>query len=494
MVSKDEYIQTVIKQGDEGSALLRARTAETLNNSEFVDVVDNKAVVRVPEGHVAVVHAATGDPNEDDVTHTASLVERLVDQAKKADIIPVGFANIVDSPTGDTEILSAIADQLSERANHHKIAVLNGENAILGPIVNASANISGAMISIAPKRSDFVKRARNGNNVTIQGVGQRIEYAFFDPQGQAVYINVDGVGTKTKFYEMTGQYHLAIDDLLAMNLDDTGKSGAVPRVVAIIAEFSHEHNDIFLNFLRHTSIRANEINFVSILLNEIVGDRLKAYWDGIIAFNLNGAVVSTIDEDMLENPLQSYAGDTVIAIRGKPNPRSNGISSKRKGMDIIGESLSKRYGVKHYSAADEGKHFLEFLAQPSTILYPLFRHLIDARAVSNVYHMSGGAFNGKFAKPLAEAGLYAELKNLFPADTREETLRQVLEMSQKDAYGQWPMGHDGFITTKTPGQAIAIITAHGLEGKTVGKVKRSTKTGLSLTTPSGDTVYFSGKD
>ena len=67
-------------------------------------------------------------------------------------------------------------------------------------------------------------------------------------------------------------------------------------------------------------------------------------------------------------------------------------------------------------------------------------------------------------------------------------------MSQKDAYGQWPMGHDGFITTKTPGLAIAIITAHGLEGKVVGKIEKNSQSGVKLTTSSGDTVYFSGKD
>lgn len=492
MASTDEYIQQVIAKGDEGSALLRARTVETLKNSGHVKIVDDKAVVHVPEDHVVVVHAATGNPiDTDPESHARSLVINLLDQANHAGITPVGFANIVDSQTGDLAVIEKIAEGLDTRLVSSNVAILNGENAILGPIVNGvQANIAGAMISIAPKESDFVKKSGNRNNLTIPGASQRIEYAIFDPQGQAVYINADGVGTKTKFYEMTGQYHLAIDDLFAMNLDDAIKAGAIPKVVAVMAEFTGQPNDEEL--IKQLEKRASECGVIPIYTSRNIGKRLAGFKEGVLAFNLNGAVVSTIDEDRLKNPLQSYEGDTVIAIRGQPNPRSNGISSKRKAMDMIGAELTKLSGADHYSETEVGKHFLEFLAQPSTILYPVFRRLIDEQAATNVYHMSGGAFNSKLAKPLVDAGLYVELTNLFPPDPREETLRQVLDISQRDAYGQWPMGNDGFITTKTPGLAIAIITAHGLEGKVVGKVERRTEKGLLLTTPSGETVYFWG--
>jgi len=489
MASTDEYIRQVIAKGDEGSALLRARTVETLKNSGHVKIVDNKAVVHVPEDHVAVVHAATGNPIDiDPESHARSLVINLLEQADKAGITPVGFANIVDSQTGDLAVIEDIARGLNVGAERAKIAVLNGENAILGTIVNGvPANISGAMISIVRRDSEFAQ----GNINAGRDIGG-VTYAIFDPEGQAVYINADGVGTKTKFYEMTGQYHLAIDDLIAMNLDDAVKAGAIPKVVAVMAEFTDQPKDGEL--IKQLEKRASECGFVPIYTSRNIGKRLVGFKEGVLAFNLNGAVVSTIDEDRLKNPPQSYEGYTVIAIRGKPNPRSNGISSKRKAMDMIGAELTKLSGAAHYSETEVGKHFLEFLAQPSTILYPVFRHLIIKGAATNVYHMSGGAFNGKFARPLAQADLFAKLNNIFPPDPREETLRQVLEMSQKDAYGQWPRGNDGFVTTTTPGPAIAIIAAYGLEGKVVGKIERSTKKGLEFTTPSGDTVYFSGKD
>jgi len=486
MASTDEYIQQVIAKGDEGSALLRARTVETLKNSGHVKIVDDKAVVHVPEDHVAVVHAATGNPMDiDPESHAQSLVTNLLEQADKAGITPVGFANIVDSQTGDLAVIEDIARGLNVGAERAKIAVLNGENAILGPIVNeVSANISGAMISIVRRDSEFAQ----GNINAGRDIGG-VNYAIFDPEGQAVYINADGTGTKTQFYQMINRPQLAIDDLLAMNLDDAIKAGATPRVFAAMAEFTGQPLDE--EMMARLRSRASESGFIPIYTSEKVHRRLVGYRSGVDAFNLNGAVVSTIDEGRLKNPLQSYEGDTVIAIRGKPNPRSNGISSKRKAMDMIGAELTKRSGAAHYSETEVGKHFLEFLAQPSTILYPVFRRLIDEQAATNVYHMSGGAFNSKLAKPLVDAGLYVELTNLFPPDPREETLRQVLDISQRDAYGQWPMGNDGFITTTTPGLAIAIITAHGLEGKVVGKVERRAEKGLLLT-PSGDKVYFWG--
>ena len=61
MESVDWYIQEVIERGDQGSALLAARCAPTLN-AEYVDVIrqgmNGIAVLRIPDGYAAVVLSA----------------------------------------------------------------------------------------------------------------------------------------------------------------------------------------------------------------------------------------------------------------------------------------------------------------------------------------------------------------------------------------------------------------------------------------------------
>ena len=192
----DEYIQQVIQLGDEGSKLLNAITAPTLRNSEYVDVLEGGmnglAVLRVPKNMNVVVHSASGDPNLSDLkAHTISLVDRLFLQSENIEGIPIGFANVIDSNSGDQDVLKLIGNTLTMMANEYGLAILNGENAILGNRVNGLANVSGTMISLVPK------------SLSAEGIfGNGIDnYSIFDPKGMAIWINSDGVGTKTEFYE-----------------------------------------------------------------------------------------------------------------------------------------------------------------------------------------------------------------------------------------------------------------------------------------------------
>ena len=52
-MSLDNYIKNIINEGDEGSRLLRAKTAHTLKNCEYVDVLKDSTgkdfhVLRIP--------------------------------------------------------------------------------------------------------------------------------------------------------------------------------------------------------------------------------------------------------------------------------------------------------------------------------------------------------------------------------------------------------------------------------------------------------------
>jgi phosphoribosylaminoimidazole (AIR) synthetase len=469
----DDYIANVIGRGDEGSELLAKLTAPTLKNSELVDILQEGmngiAVLRIPQDKKGIVHSIGGDPKIRDLAaYTASMVDRLVKLAKDLDSTPVGFANVIDSKEGKRRDLEIIGRTLAKKADEHKIPILNGELAILGDRVNCVANIMGTMISITDKNNH---------------IGSFNHFASFDPKGKAVYINSDGIGTKTEFYERAEKFHLGLGDSLAMKLDDSAKIGATAMVVSDVVEtkgkipFSEIHD--------HALKLGEEIGVRYLIWQEKVGDRIRGYNDSAASYNVSGSVVSVIDEERLRNPLKPSAGESLVVIRGKSNPRSNGITDKR-GMTV------NLFGVDWHKTP-EGIIFLEYLAQPSTILYLVFKKLIDDNVATSVYHMSGGAFNGKLARPLAKHGLFIELKNLFKPDYRELALAGAGFTPAKVAYEKWPMGNDGFVSTNDPDKAIKIIEEMGLEAHIAGMLERTDRTGVELTALNGEKVYFPGK-
>ena len=509
MTIVDDYSTQVVQLGDKGSVFLNKKCAPTLRNCGYIDIINSEMgglkVLRIPSDYYVVVHSAAGDPSKKDIKeHTASLVDRLVTQAKQIGATPLAFANVIDASRGDLPLLEIIADSMVERANYHNLAIMNGELALLGDIVTGEANVSGTMISVVRKDASIGGVQLQGevpfHDMIIEVNG--IKYAVFDPEGKAVSINSDGIGTKTKFYEMTGDHHLGLWDSAAMKVDDSAKSGARVRVISDVVEITPGMKVPAI--LRRIADEAVTIGKATRSLYplqiEEVGDRIRSYNGKAPGFNVSGSTVCTIDEERLKNPLKPSPGEYLIAIRGKPNPRSNGITSKRAIMEQLGKQWCEAESMSEWKDTSMGKLFLKYLAAPSVLLYPLFRELIEKEVATSFYHPSGGAYAGKVARPLAKHGLFARIANLFQPDWRESTIVGYSFAPAEKAYGQWPMGTDGFITVRADDrdEALATIRQHGLEGRVVGPLENATegRTGVELVgikASNGENVYFSGK-
>ncbi|MFH1054076.1 MAG: hypothetical protein V1740_06680 [Candidatus Woesearchaeota archaeon] len=495
MTDVDDYITSVQQLGGEGSKILRAVTAETLKNSDLVRIVSEGmrgvAVLDIPKDYHVVVHCAGGDPSLSDIRqYSESLVDRLVQQAENIGVQPVGFADVVDSATGDLDMITTIAEALRDRSNHHKLAVLNGENAVLGPRVSVDANLTGVMISIT-KNPDLLQHnitANKENN--FAGSLSGIQYAVFDPKGMPVFINADGIGTKTEFYERRSfwgesYYFKGIMDFFAMNMDDASKLGAACMAIAGLIE---RKGDIPTIGMANYAIEiAMEMGVLSIMPSELMESRISSYRPDIAAYNISGSVVSVIDEERLANPLVPIPGNILVALQSRtPNPRSNGISKLRAAMtDYLGNEWHKE---------PVGKEFIGYLGTPSTVFYPVFKEMIVAGAAAAVYHMSGGAFDEKLAVPLANANLYVELNELFRPDWRQLALAGANLVSAYDAYGMWHMGNEAFVATSDPIAVEKIAEKHGLNSRPVGEIEqcRDQKIGVCVNTPMGHKLHYSG--
>jgi len=480
----DEYLKECIQKGDEGSELLAKVCAPTLTANKYVRIIgpENRIALDIPEGYSVFVHSTAARPSEDRRKSGESLVHRLLEQAKHIRATPIAITDIIDSATGDTNMLREIAEGMAEYASSEGIAIINGENAILGDVVNGDYNLSGTMISIAPSL----------DGLPLEGIFE-IEgdkYAHFIPRKELgeefVVANSDGIGTKTRFYQRKGLWWPSVDDFLAMVLDDGAKvRGARVKVASGVIETNKPAHQR-MECQQYMEDRCREMGILGTLQTEF--GQLNAYKPEVPAYNIGGTAVSVVSEKDLENPLIPNVGDKIIAIRGKPNPRSNGITDKRKKMI--------QYFGENWHETEIGKLFLEYLAEPSTVLYPVFKELVDKGLATSVFHMSGGAYNGKFARPLAKHNRFAEIKDSFFPDWRELTLIGASSTSAEQAYGKFPMSNDGFITTSNPEEAAKIIKEHRLECRDAGVVydsKTAGKTGLELKAYNGETVYFPGK-
>jgi len=476
----DAYLKEVIGRGDEGSRLLAAICAPTLKNSDRVRLIgdEKRIALEIPDNHQPIVHSCAGRGNPEEAAK--DLVLNLMAQASEINATPVAFTNIIDSRTGDIEMLRKIAAALAAAADIYHLPIINGENAILGDVVRGDANISGTMISSLPKGSKVYTGTliKEGRFIRYSGSPPRPVFATFDHEGKYVIANTDGIGTKTRFRQRLGAWALSINDFLAMIFDDQAKvRGARVRVASGVLEVSGYSEQIKLTE-RYMRERCKEMGILGTL--QLEKGNLNAYKEGVVAYNIGGTAVGIVSEQDLLNPLKPAAGEFVIAIRGKPNPRSNGITGKREAM--------RRMFGENWHETEIGKKFLEFLAEPSTVLYPVFQELISSGLATSVYHMSGGAYDGKFARPLAKHGLMAKLDNLFAPDWRELALCTLTPA--RAAYGKYPMGNEGFVTTTKPDDAIAAIKARGLDAQLAGRIEEGT--GVELVAWNREKVYFDG--
>jgi phosphoribosylaminoimidazole (AIR) synthetase len=502
----DEYITKTIKEGDKGSKLLAAKCAPTLKKP-LVDIISQGmggiAVLRPPQDCVIAVHSTGGDNHISDLRrYVGSVVRKMVQDSHRIGATPLGFGNVVDASSMDLSMITIIGDQLRKSAEDFNLPVMNGELADLGTRVNCQANLSGTMISALPRSSHFAS--------IIPGIFEYdgITYAVFDPQGKPVFINCDGIGTKTEFYERLLETYMAsalaatallnydydspykeipcgAEDFAAMNLDDTAKLGARAHVLSGVIETKGR---LPVRLIKEKLIRITDaFGVLGILQHEAVESRLLGYRSEAPAYNISGSAVSTIDEERLKNLPKPQEGESLIAICGGSNPRSNGISAKRKTM-------SRLFGERWHETR-EGRIFLDYLTKPSTILYPVFTNLLQRELATSVFHNSGGAYDGKLARPLAKHNLFVDIKKLFEPDWREVALA-AYSLSVKDAYGKYPMGTDGFVSTSRPEEAINTIHAMGFNALNAGKLEKAVdgRTGVKLIAFNGQEVYFSGRD
>lgn len=284
-----------------------------------------------------------------------------------------------------------------------------------------------------------------------------------------------------------GWFMGAIYDFLAMVRDDAVKSAATVQLVSGVIE-TDDPQSIYAS--AEGNVSYSHVGHPVVMQLERAGHRLLNYDGGWTAANINGTAVSTIDEGRIKNLPHPCAGDYLLAVRGKPNARSNGFTKRRKICRMLASSLGSD-NAADWHKTQVGAEMLAYLAAPSDQFYPAFKELLDTGAASDVMHLSGGAFEGKLAKWIARHGFISHIEALFEPHWVDLMLIGAAGMTPRQAYQQFTMGNPGFVTTDDPEKAKLTLQKHGFEAMNVAQLHRAKRqAGITFKGYDGNEIRF----
>src|SRR3989344_3341787 len=113
-----------------------------------------------------------------------------------------------------------------------RVACINGELAKLGDMMNCDCNIAGTVLGYLP-------RFKFSGNLPAMVQLDGVLYYIFDPNEKLVWMNSDGIGTKSIVHSRMGTQRQGIQDLASMQGDDEGKFGGGALVSFNMIERSH---------------------------------------------------------------------------------------------------------------------------------------------------------------------------------------------------------------------------------------------------------------
>ena len=519
---RDFYKETTLKQGNECSKILAEFTTPTLENHPDIRFVQSGmnhiAVIAPRKDNIYYGFSVAGDPKETDMQmYVKKLIESGVNTALNYGLTPIGFADVIDASRADVDLARLIGNVMAEESYRykkqlgHKLAVLNGEYAHLKGVVTSDANMNLAMVCRVTDPIKVIQKQEFHSIIPDQLVG-------FNPRGDFIYANSDGVGTKHLLYslaELLGEFgyqeHMAVIDGIEMQRADLVKINANAKMTINTLEhngsLSVEKAQRFKKLAKQIMAQDGGI---SIINYHDVGNNLRGYDDDMSATNFSGSSLSTISERNLSHLPKPVPGNYVMSFRAASasNPdelgpdgwRSNGISSLR-------EIPFNKLGKDWYKTP-EGKEILKYAITPSDNFYTIFKRLFDEDVISAGVHLSGGSYNEKLARYLAKENLFlsltADQSDKYPLWPVSDIVKKVIDMSgmpPSSFYNKWVMSNPGFVFTDYPEAVTDIAKKYGYLTRKVGIVKAAIEAkdgrpairpGVSIRTYTGEDIFFDG--
>lgn len=291
-------------------------------------------------------------------------------------------------------------------------------------------------------------------------------------------LQLDGIGTKTEFYERLNDHRGAANNLFAMVVDDAPATGGEVVVVGNILDVGvlDEDNPIIVTGMHELAsglVIASAESETAVIGGEIaeLGKRVWGYGD----FNYNWAGVGIVAtrKDRRLTGKELKAGHQLVGL-AEPGFRSNGITDVRNAME-------EHYGPEWHQQVESslGKLTLGNLVQtPATIYARLMRKLQGgvrytepAAEITGVAHITGGGQPSKLGRMLLRTdNLGIVIDNPINPPAMMLHVQRLRGFDDKKAHGKWHMGPGMIVATTEPDKVIEEATVHGIEAKRIGQI------------------------
>lgn len=491
-MSKDSYHERFHVGGNAVSRLMATTAAQTLRDAPSLEsIVSGKngiTVARLAPGETVVAVSALGDGVSPFVPSTTSraIVDTLYTSLNALGATPVGFSNIMNYSSAEgMDDIREYAHAMAAAATERRVGMMNGESALL--TFRLAAPIAGAATGIGISSN------------TVKCSDDAFSYTNETDAPQLLYLNSDGVGTKGLYAELLHAQRASNNgdsiavlarpqqDMIAMTADDTVKLGA--RLLAIMGQ-QEATNALYQRSEFASTYRATlaSLGIKGSLLTHL-SSSISEYIEDIPASQIDGTAISVVDEARLQNLPVPREGDVLLGIRTS-DLRSNGFTGYTEGFARAFENRN------WYTFLSDD--ILDYLSRPSAVFYPAFSELLDKAFASSVFHMSGGALDGKLAAPLAKHGLFVDMGKLPLPDTVPLLLQNLTGTASEFAYRKWGMNMNGYVTVSPDSisDARRVLERHGFDDVfELGSLESNAGTvGVSFVSHDDTRIAYTGKE
>lgn len=297
------------------------------------------------------------------------------------------------------------------------------------------------------------------------------------PKDLVMFGGSDGVATKAMVAEKLHKFDTLAYDLIAMVCDDAVIRGGEPVLLKSVLDVNTLGTDEKrLGYIRQLAVgykKAAKAAGVAVINGELaqLGETLGDL--GEFRLSWSADVTWFAHKERLISGSQVKPGMALVAFH-EPGVRSNGLSLLR--TVFVNAHGPDWTGVKH------GKTTLGMMAlQPSIIYTKLMLELtggLQNTPKATIYgaaHITGGGIPEKLGRMLRPSGHGALLDTPFKPGAILQTAQSAGNITDREAYGTWNMGHGMIVATTEPETVIKIAQKHKIKAQIVGSVVKDQK-------------------
>lgn len=275
--------------------------------------------------------------------------------------------------------------------------------------------------------------------------------------------STDGVGTKIDVARRMDIHDTVGIDLVAMVVDDLVVCGAQPLFMTDYIAVGKVHPE------RVAAIVTGIARGCAIAGCALVGGETAEH-PGLLGpddYDIAGAGTGVVDGDALLGPNRVRVGDVAIAIASS-GLHSNGYSLARHVMfNVAGHDV-------HDQVAEFGRTVGEELLEPTRIYAQDILALIQEVQIHSVSHITGGGIAANVARVMPENLALDIDRSTWTPQTIFQYLKTRGNIAQLELEKTFNMGIGmlAFVAPEDEGQALATLSARGLQAWNCGVVRQ----------------------